>query len=588
MLCFVAKDLRSFTERSECDYSHSRSTIYLDLEESSLVMYETGSQAKETPGLEDYLAAIGQRKLLILVCAVLGVVLAVLFTLSRQPTFEAAAKVVVNPTNVGSTDGRLVRPTLEREREIVDSEAVARLVAVDLGLTTSPLLLLRDLEVVFVDNSDTLELLYQSSDSAQAQEVVNSFAVQYVDQRVGQSTDLHNATIEPLSVEVDRLQVAIDEAQAEIDDTVQAQAVATASGNAALAQSLAASATEFRTNRNALRQLLNAARSDLQDATIARDTQTVPAEVLERAAVPTSPVGFSDNILRAAGLVLGLGLGVALAFVLHRLDRTARESSDVELALGTSVLASIPSFGMAHRNGSAAIVMLAGGRSAKVQRAREAFRRLRSSLQFLGTTRDADTFLITSARPSEGKSTTVANLAIALAQGETKVCLVNADLRRPTIEKVLGISGQQQGLSDWLVDQSITNIMVSVQGTPGLVVVPSGQPPTNPGELLATGRIKGLIDELSTQFDIVLVDAPPVLNIADASSIAPSVDGTIIVVDSSRTDTDTLLRVRSEIDRAGGNVVGAILNRDDSDTGRSVLRKDRYAYEKVGASRAKQ
>ena len=231
--------------------------------------------------------------------------------------------------------------------------------------------------------------------------------------------------------------------------------------------------------------------------------------------------------------------------------------------------------------------MLAGGRSAKVQRAREAFRRLRSSLQFLGTTRDADTFLITSARPAEGKSTTVANLAIALAQGETRVCLVNADLRRPTIEKVLGISSQQQGLSDWLVDQSVTNIMVSVQGTPGLVVVPSGQPPVNPGEL-PWGRISGLIDELSNQFDIVLVDAPPVLNIADASSIAPSVDGTIIVVDSSRTDTDTLLRVRAEIDRSGGNVVGAILNRDDSDTGRSVLRKDRYAYEKVGASRASQ
>ena len=159
-------------------------------------------------------------------------------------------------------------------------------------------------------------------------------------------------------------------------------------------------------------------------------------------------------------------------------------------------------------------------------------------------------------------------------------------MRRPTIERVLGISGQQHGLSDWLVDQSITNIMVSVQGTPGLVVVPAGQPPTNPGELLASGRIGDLISELSTQFDIVLVDAPPIINIADASTIAPVVDGTIVVVDSSRTDTDTLLKVRAEIDRSGGSVMGAILNRDDSDTGRSVLRKDRYAYEKVGASRA--
>ncbi len=549
-------------------------------------MYETGSQAKETPGLEDYLAAIRQRKLLIIICAVLGLAAAVLFTSSQQPTFEAAAKVLVNPTNVGAIDDRLVPPELEREREIVDSEAVARLVAEDLGITTSSLLLLRDLEVVFVAGSDTLELLYQNGDPEEAQRVVNSFAAQYVAQRIEQSTDLDNAEIDSVQAEVDRLQIDIDTVQAEIDTTTQAQAAAAAAQNSATSTSLSASATELRTERNALRNTLNQQQAALQSATIDRDTRTAPAEVLERAAVPTSPIGFSDNILRAVGLLLGLGGGVALAFVLHRLDRTARDSADVELALGTSVLASIPSFGMAHRSGSSAIVMLAGGRSARVQRAREAFRRLRSSLQFLGTTRDADTFLITSARPTEGKSTTVANLAIALAQGETRVCLVNADMRRPTIEKVLGISGQQQGLSDWLVDQSVTNIMVSVEGTPGLVVVPAGNPPANPGELLASGRIGDLISELSSQFDIVLVDAPPVINIADASTIAPVVDGTIVVVDSSRTDTDTLLKVRAEIDRSGGKVMGAILNRDDSDSGRSVLRKDRYAYEKVGASRA--
>ena len=549
-------------------------------------MYEAGSQAKETPGLEDYLAAIRQRKWLIVVGALLGLAAAVLFTLSRTATYEAAAKVLVNPTNVGTIDSRLAAPELEREREVVDSETVARLVANDINVTTSPLLLLRDLEVVFVDDSDTLELLYQHPDPSTAQEIVNSFAVQYVDLRVGEAAQLDAVVIDALQMDVDRLGLVLEEADVEIAAT-DASRVAAVPGSTQ-AVGLAGELTDLRNSRNAIRNELRLETSDLRDAVIARDSRTPPAVVLERAATPQAAIGFSDNILRAVGLVLGLGLAVALAFVLHRLDRTARDSADVELALGTSVLASIPSFGMAHRSGSAAIVMLAGGRSARVQRAREAFRRLRSSLQFLGTTRDADTFLITSARPTEGKSTTAANLAIALAQGETKVCLVNADLRRPTIEKVLGISGHQVGLSDWLVDQSITNIMVSVQGTPGLVVVPAGQPPTNPGELLATGRIGALIEELSSQFDIVLVDAPPVLSAADASSIAPAVDGTIVIVDSSRTDTDTLLRVRSEIDRAGGNVMGAILNRDDSDTGRSVLRKDRYAYEKVGASRATQ
>ena len=549
------------------------------------MMYEPGSQAKETPGLEDYLAALRQRKLLVLGVALLGLVLGILFTTTRESTFEAAAKVLVNPTPVGSTDGRRVSPVLEREAGVVDSNSVARLVAEDLEITTSPLLLLRELDVVFVANSDTLDLQYTHPDAGQAQDIVNSFAAQYVAQRNGAADSFDATAIGDRQAEVDGIDIQIEEIQTELSEVERSARIET---DAASRSALNQQATDLRGVRNQLINDRRNAAGDLSDAQIARNSRAAPAEILQFADLPTTPTGFSDNILRALGLFLGAGAGAALAFVLHRLDRTARESGDVELALGTSVLASIPSFGVAYRSGSAAIVMLAGGRSARVQRAREAFRRLRSSVQFLGTTRDAETFLITSARPAEGKSTTAANLAIALAQGETKVCLVNADLRRPTLEKVLGIPSTQQGLGDWLGDQNVSNIMVSVPGTPGLVVVPAGPPPPNPGELLATSRFATLMDELSSQFDTVLVDAPPVLSAADASAISTAVDGTIIVVDSSKTDTDTLLRVRSEIDRAGGTVVGAILNRDDSDGGGGVLRKDRYAYERVTASRASQ
>ncbi len=550
------------------------------------MMYEPGSQAKETPGLEDYLAALRQRKWLVIGLAILGLLAGLLFSTTREKTWEASAKVLVNPTPVGSIDqGRLVNPVLEREAGVVDSNAVASLVAAELGNTESPLLMLRELEVTFVDKSDTLDLEFTDPDPRQAQDVVNSFAQQYVDKRNQEAADFVASGINELEGEAERIQGRVDDLTADIAELDRQRRLAT---DPTEITRLATAAGEARSARNTLLSDLRLVNRDLTAARIAQTGRANPAEVLQLAATPTTPTGFSDNIIRALGLFLGLGLGGALAFVMHRLDRTARESGDVELALGTSVLASIPSFGMAYRSGSAAIVMLAGGRSARIQRAREAFRRLRSSIQFLGTTRDAETFLITSARPAEGKSTTAANLAIALAQGETKVCLVNADLRRPTLEKVLGIPSSQQGLGDWLGDQSVTNIMVSVPGTPGLVVVPAGPPPPNPGELLATNRFSTLMDELSSQFDIVLVDAPPVLSAADASSISHAVDGTIIVVDSSRTDTDTLLRVRSEIDRAGGTVVGAILNRDNSDGGGSVLRKDRYAYERVTAARASQ
>ncbi len=548
------------------------------------MMYEAGSTAKETPGLEEYLAAIRQRKMLIVICTLLGLAAGIALSVALEKTWEASAKVLVNPSPVGSTDGRLQSPVLEREREVVGSNPVAERVALSLGITTDPLLLLRDLEVVFVDNSDTLELNFVDPDPRHSQDVVNTFASEYVDLRNGEADALDEATINEFQAEVDRLTLDLDAANAEISSlSVQLEQ---ASGTPR-ATDLNGQLTDERTERNQIRNDLREVQNSLSDAQIAARTRTPPAVFLQEAAVPTVPTGFSDNILRALGLVLGVGAGIGLAFILHRLDRTARESGDVELALGTAVLASIPPFGMANRSGSSAIVMLSGGKSARVQRAREAFRRLRSSLQFLRSTQDAGTFLITSARPAEGKSTTAANLAIALAQGETKVCLVNADLRRPTIEKVLGIPSHQQGLGDWLSNPNVSNIMVTVPGTPGLVVLPAGPPPPNPGELLATQRFASLLSELAEQFDIILIDAPPVLSAADASTIAPSVDGTIIVVDSSRTDTDTLLRVRSEIDRAGGRVVGAVLNRDGSE-GMSVLRKDRYAYETVTASRASQ
>ena len=546
------------------------------------MMFEAGSQAKDTPGLEEYLAAARQRKWLIVLCGLIGLAAAFLVTISLESRFEASARVLVNPTPVGSTDGRLVNPSLEREREVVDSIQVEREVITQLQLVVTPNDLLRELDVVFVADSDTLELNFVDPDPQLAQDVVNSFAQQYVALRNAEAATLDEARISEFRVEANTLMDILEEIDAEILALERQRATA----DPTVIASLNTQINEEVRERTQLRADLRSVNRDFSDAQISANTRTPPAVFLQQAALPEVPTGFSDNIVRALGLVLGLGGGAALAFVLQRLDRTARESGDVELALGTSVLASIPSFGLSNRSGSSAVVMLTGGRSARVQRAREAFRRLRSSVQFLGVTQESKTFLVTSARPAEGKSTTSANLAVALTQGETSVCLVNADLRRPTIEKILGIPTSHQGLSDWLANPEITNIMVAVPGTPGLVVVPAGPPPPNPGELLTTNRFASLVEELSEQFDIILIDAPPVLSTADASSISRTVDGTIVVVDSSRTDTDTLLRVRSEIDRSGGKVVGAILNRDNSESGGSILRKDRYAYEKVTAARA--
>ena len=550
------------------------------------MMYENSQGGKETPGLEDYLNAIRQRKLVIVVCGLLGLFLSILLTSTRTATFSADARVLVNPTAVGSTDGRLVNPTLEREREVIDSNNIADRAAESLGIGQSGRALLSGLDVVFVDESDALELTYESTDPEESANVVNAFAEEYVALRVDQANALDEATITELQTAIDGIDAQVSDLEGQIA-AVSAErsnliAAAVGTGFAADVSALNDQITSFRTN---IASLLNDRRgpvTDLADAQLERSTRIAPAEVLQFASVPEAPNGFGDLTLQLVGLFFGLGSGVALAFVLHRLDRTARESSDVELALGSNVLASIPQFGLGNRSGKSVVVMLAGGRSAKIQQARESFRRLRSSVQFLGSSRNASTYIITSARPGEGKSTISVNLSVALAQSGTRVCLVNADLRRPTIEPMLGLQNSQ-GLSSWLEDNSITDIMVTVESVPNLVVVPAGPPPQSPGELLATGEFDSLLESLSEQFEVIIVDAPPILSAADASIISAVADGTLVVVDGRSTDTDALLRVRSELERTGGKILGAVLNRDSTRNG-PRLGRDRYAYERASAA----
>ena len=299
------------------------------------MMFEAGSQGKDTPGLEEYLAAVRQRKLLILLCALIGLAAAFLLTISLENRFEASARVLVNPTPVGTTDGRLVRPTLEREREVVDSIQVGREVVVELGLVTAPNSLLRELDVIFVDGSDTLELNFVDTDPQRAQDVVNSFAAQYVALRNGEAAAIDAATIGELQMMVDALEVDLEGIDAEIAN-LERQRIA---ADATIIASLNATLNEEVRERTQIRADLRETNNDLSDAEISARTRTAPAVFLQQAALPEVPTGFSDNIVRALGLVLGVGAGVALAFVLQRLDRTARESGDVELALGTSVLA---------------------------------------------------------------------------------------------------------------------------------------------------------------------------------------------------------------------------------------------------------
>lgn len=549
------------------------------------MIYEIPRGADEVPTLDDYLRAIRNRWRLIVGITVLAFLGAIVLDASRTDTFEAKAKVVVNPTNSNATNANLIRPVLERESEIMASNGVAARAAADLNDPITPVALLTDLDVRFTNDSDTLEIIYSSEDASEAALRANAMVNAYVDQREEASLSIYDTQIELLGAEQNEFSTQIDEVVGEIaETTTQRNNVSNLGLTSAEASSRVASFNQtisaLNVERGSLNSALTAVTRELRDVELEKESRDTTAEVIQFADTPTAPAGISGTVLIAALTLLGGAAGVAAAFIRDRLDRRAKDASEVEVAIGASVLGSIPFFGIGARGGA---VMLGSAKNARMQRVRESYRRIRASLQFLQTSRDVETLVITSAHPEEGKTTFTANLAVAAAQAGSKVAIVSADLRRPAIENMFGLTADR-GLSTFLQNPEQSNVLLPVPDVPGLILLPAGPPPPNPGDLLSSPVFAELLAELRTQHDLVLIDMPPVFSAADASTVAAKVDGVLVVVDSRKTDTDDLLKVRVNLEQSGAEIVGSVLNRDNSAAAFS-LRRDRYAYEKAAAAR---
>jgi succinoglycan biosynthesis transport protein ExoP len=244
---------------------------------------------------------------------------------------------------------------------------------------------------------------------------------------------------------------------------------------------------------------------------------------------PTSPNAPLNIVL---GAVVGLALGVALAVLKEMLDTRIRNQRDVELVTDTPILGGIVYDPKAAER---PLIVQADPRSPRA----ESFRTLRTNLQFLDVGREERSFVITSSIQSEGKSTSAANLAITLAEAGSRVLIVDADLRRPKLADYMGLEGAV-GLTDILIGNAEPNDVIQAWGRNNLFVLPAGQIPPNPSELLGSSAMTRLIEEFDRAFDVVLYDAPPLLPVTDAAILARTVGGTIIVVAIGRTHRNQL------------------------------------------------
>jgi capsular exopolysaccharide synthesis family protein len=224
----------------------------------------------------------------------------------------------------------------------------------------------------------------------------------------------------------------------------------------------------------------------------------------------------------------------------------------------------------------------------------EAFRALRTNLQFLRVEKKGKTFLITSAFVQEGKTVNAINLALIMAQAGHKVLLVDADLRKPLVNKYYGLP-IGPGLTDYVlgnyhwqeVTNTISDIMLGDFGiddilkTPGmdtLHIITAGTKPPNPSEILTSDRFKTFLTEVGNSYDFIFIDAPPVMPVADASDIATLVDGVILVYMTGKIGRGVLKRVKGNLDNVDANLTGVILNKVKSDAGPEYYQYHSYYY----------
>jgi protein-tyrosine kinase len=189
----------------------------------------------------------------------------------------------------------------------------------------------------------------------------------------------------------------------------------------------------------------------------------------------------------------------------------------------------------------------------------EAYRSLRTNIQFSGVDRELKRIMVTSTGPSEGKTTTISNLAVVTAQAENRTLLVDADLRKPTLHHVFGLASRY-GLTSYLAGQSALEQVVQKTDIPHLHVIPAGPIPPNPAEMLNSKAMARFIQEVSMQYDHILFDTPPVIAVTDAQILASLVDGVILVVDSGSTNKDVAIKAKSLLENVKANILGVVLN----------------------------
>ncbi|MBN1629540.1 MAG: hypothetical protein JW990_07245 [Thermoleophilia bacterium] len=517
-------------------------------------------ESREPLGRTDYFRVIKERWWVIAATVALVLILTLVLSLASTPQYRASTSLLYSKNNLeqvvfgvqlSTASGSSVDREVQTGALLVELEPVAAKVKEALGSPRSTGSLLGMVSVGTETSRNIVEVTAVSADPAEAAAVANEFAEQF--RLFKQETD--RATVA----------AARDVVKTELDQLTEAELASERGRN------------------------LSERYDDLR---IIESMQNGGYTIVERATPPSNPFAPQTTRNVIIALVLGLVLGVALAFLLNHLDRRIKDEKMLAAELGVPVLAAVPLIGKRGRKGDESTAAPIGFRDSPAML--EAFRTLRSSLQYFNLDTKQNVWLITSGMPEEGKSVTAANLGFSLALSGRRVVVLEADLRRPMVHEYLTLS-QEPGLSNLLAGSKKMGDVLqfvrteqllpaghanntgddqSAQLQRNLYAIASGPLPPNPAELLASERMTNLIKELAAMTDCLLIDTAPVLAVSDALTVARHADGVIVVSRIGETTKDQIREMRAIFERSGTRVIGAVA----MGVGRSSAYYRKYGY----------
>jgi succinoglycan biosynthesis transport protein ExoP len=326
---------------------------------------------------------------------------------------------------------------------------------------------------------------------------------------------------------------------------------------------------EADTNREIYKGLLQR----MKEAGVSAGITASNIQIVDQAELPIKPYKPNKRLNLLLAAVVGLFLGVGMAFFFEYLDNTVKTPEDVEQ------LIRLPSFGMVPEISNGRRRRLEKGVSYPVElityghpksMLSEAYRSVRTSILLSFSEKPPKKIVITSPNPAEGKTTTAMNTAIALSQMGVQVLLIDADMRKPKIHKIFNHENGQ-GLSSFLSGNGDLASIVKMSEVPNLFYIPSGPIPPNPSELLGSSLFKNMMESLEARFDHIILDSPPVLGFADSIILSTTVNGVIVTVLGGKTPRETLQRAKEVLQQVNAKILGVVINRVD-------IRRSDYGY----------